>query len=168
MTPTSPKTEKPAPLANRNAPKWASPNHIPEATSATGRFPQKPTADATASNALRLSPANVADVESSQFNADHAAPVMKSSASQSRAASLAVACVDAHIELASKNEPILAVTAANITAALRKLMATSDRTVLRDHGTAAPSSSSSVRDRIVTARPTDAKTIQATTSARAI
>src|SRR5947207_15316832 len=88
ITPAAASTVKPAPQANRNAPKWISPNHVPDAAKAPGRCTQKRTAEVTASNApsLRLT-ANIADVERNQFSTDHAIAVIKSNANQSLAAS---------------------------------------------------------------------------------
>src|SRR5439155_4585005 len=102
-----------------------------------------------------------------QFKTDQAIAVTSSTANQIRVTSPTDAWLDAHSELTSSTEPSAAINAANVSAALTKLRPSNERIpALIGRRSAAGISSSSIRDRTVTARPSAAKMIHANTSAR--
>src|SRR6266566_833392 len=103
-------------------------------------------------------------VDKNQFRIAQARQAKKSTAKQRRAASATETCVDAQIELASSTAPRQLAAAANVTAARRKFKKIKEEK-LRPGPWGPAILNSSVNALTVTARPSEASTIQAMVSA---
>src|SRR6266567_5366540 len=146
-----------------SAPKCASPNQTPAASTGPGCFPEKRAHEAMAfSDPFRSVTTKTAAADKSQFKKAQTTQTRQRTTNQSRVASANETFVAAQNELAIRAAPTPATTAAKATAIRRKFSANRDRVVARPDSDARPDSSSSAAK--VTARPSEATTIQAMAS----